>query len=87
MSTALERALAALDGDALAPQTRRIRHPRTGRFCTIEMAGGLWRDLDALALLSGQSPAALCRRALRDHPEAEPAEALWRLLFAAFIRR
>jgi len=86
MSATHDAALASLTGEALAPQTRRIRHPRTGRFRAITMATDLWRAVDALACHGQTTPDALCRFALLEHPDAEPADALWQFLWFAYVR-
>jgi hypothetical protein len=86
MSAPHDEALAHLDGAALTRQTRRFRHPRTGRACAITMAAGLWRNLDDLAREYRTTPTELCHFALQEHPDAAPAEALWRFLWSAYIQ-
>jgi len=78
--------MSAPHDEALALQTRHISHPRTGRPCAIELAAGLWRTLDELARDCRTTTAALCAAALLESPDADPAEALWKLLWFAYIR-
>jgi len=82
MTSALERALASLDAETFAPETREIRHPGTGRLCTIVQPAGVWRELDALARTLQTTPATLCGFALCEHPAAEPGEAVWAFLWS-----
>ena len=82
----LRQALAGLEAAGAVRQSRRVRHPRTGRFCTITLEAVFWQHLDALAGHCGTTSAKLCHAALLESPDADPAEALWRLLWFAYIR-
>jgi hypothetical protein len=87
MTAALERALASLDADSFAPETREIRHPGTGRLCAIVHPVGVWRELDALAITLQTTPATLCGFALCEHPTIDPAEAVWAFLCSFLASR
>jgi hypothetical protein len=87
MTAALERALASLDAGNLAPEARDIRHPGTGRLCTIVQPAALWRELDALAATLETTPTALCGFALCEHPTIDPAEAVWAFLWSVLAPR
>jgi predicted DNA-binding ribbon-helix-helix protein len=86
MSVRQHLALASLEAAGAARQSRRVRHPRTGRSCTITLEAVFWQHLDALARQCGTTTAGLCRTALLESPDSDPAEALWRLLWFAYIR-
>ncbi len=50
------------------------------------MATDLWRAVDEQACFCQTTPDALCRFALLEHPDAEPADALWSFLWFAYVR-
>ncbi len=80
ISALLDRALAALDGDATALRTRLVRVRAFGGFRRITATVGLWRLLDEMARDRATSSDALCRQALAAFPDAIPGEAVWLFL-------
>ncbi|MBF0562291.1 MAG: hypothetical protein HQL37_09775 [Alphaproteobacteria bacterium] len=76
----LERALTALDGDATALRSRRIRDPTTGKSQTVVTTVGLWRIVDEMARERGLTSEAFCHLALAEFPTLIPGEAVWTYL-------